>query len=116
MTIHLRAARCKQPASPHPQDGTTKVPSRPRSRVRRGVPIPTSVTLPVSTATRLRHLARRLHGLGERPIYEFLAEIVQGADIMARLECYAALDPDTVRALGGDELPNQLFVLDGDAR
>jgi hypothetical protein len=35
---------------------------------------------------------------------------------MVRLERYAALDPDTVRALGGDELPNQLFVIEGKPR
>jgi hypothetical protein len=82
----------------------------------RAEPILTSVSLPPATAVRLRRLARRLHGLGERPIYELLAEIVQGADIMVRLERYAALDPDTVRALGGDELPNQLFVIEGKPR
>jgi len=54
---------------------------------------------------RLRHLARRLWRLGERPTYEFLREVEAGADLVARLESYAALDPEIVAALGGRDLP-----------
>jgi hypothetical protein len=65
---------------------------------------PSSLTLPSSTAVRLRHLANHLHRLGPRPLYEILAEAVQGAPLIERLERYALLDPETVRALGGDTL------------
>jgi hypothetical protein len=40
-----------------------------------------------------------------------LAEIAQGAQILPRLETYAALDADVVRALGGRDLPPQLFLV-----
>jgi hypothetical protein len=66
---------------------------------------PSSITLPSSTALRLRYLASRLHELGPRPTFEFLAEALQGAPILDRLEAYGRLDPETVRALGADALP-----------
>jgi hypothetical protein len=53
---------------------------------------------------RLAHLARRLHRLGERPLYEFIREITAGADPIERLERYAALPSDFIAALGGDQL------------
>lgn len=54
---------------------------------------------------RLRHLARRLHELGERPLYEFIREVIAGRDPLERLEVYGRLDPAIVRALDGDRLP-----------
>ena len=54
---------------------------------------------------RLRHLARRIHSLGPRPLYELLAELETGADLGERLERYAALPADFIRAFGGDVLP-----------
>jgi hypothetical protein len=42
---------------------------------------------------RLRLLAARLHSLGERPLFEYLAEIIAGADPVMRLEAYARLSP-----------------------
>jgi hypothetical protein len=66
---------------------------------------PTSATLPSSTALRLRRLAEHLHRLGPRPVFEFLAEVVQGAPPIERLERYAQLDPAMVGALGADTLP-----------
>jgi hypothetical protein len=64
---------------------------------------------------RLRHLAQRLHALGERPLYEFLREVAAGADLIARLECYAKLDPDIVASLGGDRFAG-LFAIAGGGR
>jgi hypothetical protein len=65
---------------------------------------------------RLQRLAARLHALGPRSTYELLRELAAGADLFIRLEVYARLDPDVVRALGGDVLPiDYLPVIDGDA-
>ncbi|MGP8193383.1 MAG: hypothetical protein ACLQLT_12270 [Methylovirgula sp.] len=55
---------------------------------------------------RLRLLARRLHRLGERPLYEYLRELSNGADLLERLERYAQLDRDFIAAAGGDKLPS----------
>jgi hypothetical protein len=59
---------------------------------------------PIALA-RLRRLADHLHTLGPRPIFEYLREIIAGADPVDRLERYAELDPEVIRALGGDRLP-----------
>ena len=55
---------------------------------------------------RLRRLARLLHLLGERPLYEWLREVIGGRDPVERLEVYAELDPDILAAIGGDRLPS----------
>ena len=39
---------------------------------------------------RLRHLARRLHALGERPLYELMRELVAGADPLPGSKLIAA--------------------------
>jgi hypothetical protein len=62
---------------------------------------------------RLRHLARRLHALGERPLYELMRELVAGADPVARLEVYCRIDPVILAALGGDVLPAMMTAIDG---
>jgi hypothetical protein len=54
---------------------------------------------------RLAHLARRIHTLGPRPLYELLREREAGAPLHERLEKYAALPADFIRELGGDRLP-----------
>lgn len=64
---------------------------------------------------RLRHLARRIHALGERPLFELLKELVSGADVAQRLEAFAALDPEILAALGGVALPPVLHSIDGGA-
>lgn len=65
---------------------------------------------------RLQYLAARLHALGPRSTYELFRELAAGADLFIRLEVYARLDPEIVRALGGDVLPiNCFLVLDADA-
>ncbi len=48
---------------------------------------------------RLRLLPRRLHRLGERPLYELFREIISGGDPVDRLECdRREFMPDTVIA------------------
>ena len=42
---------------------------------------------------RLRHLAARIHELGERPLYELFLELEHGADLHNTLELYAAASP-----------------------
>ena len=54
---------------------------------------------------RLRRLARHLHQLGERSVYELMREIIAGRDPVLRLEVYAQLDADIVEALGADRFP-----------
>jgi hypothetical protein len=65
---------------------------------------------------RLQYLARRLHALGERPLFEFLTEIERGADLLPTLERYAALSPNFIREHGGDRFAKpRLVVTDGGA-
>ncbi len=73
--------------------------------------IPTSVTIKSSIALRLRHLAGRVHQLGPRPLFELMCEIAGGADPLSRFEVYAGIDPDLVRALGGDQLAPTIFLV-----
>jgi hypothetical protein len=62
---------------------------------------------------RIRYLARHLHSLGPRPLAEYLAEIIAGADPLARLERYCELDPDLVHRLGADRMPPTHRVVGG---
>src|SRR5262245_16268725 len=74
-------------SAPHKADScSTWIPLR--AAAERVVP-PTSASLASSTALRLRYLANRLHQLGPRPLFELLAEAVQGAPLIERLERYA---------------------------
>jgi hypothetical protein len=70
------------------------------------------IFLPPPRATvpdaRLRRLARHLHQLGERSVYEILREIIGGRDPVLRLEVYAECDPDFFEAIGADKLPDTL--------
>jgi hypothetical protein len=71
---------------------------------------------PPIPAVRLRFLAEQIHGLGPRPLFELLAEIVSGAPSMERIERYARLSRehgDLIRANGGDQFPPRLFVVNG---
>jgi hypothetical protein len=66
----------------------------------------TSVTLASSIRLRVHALSRHLYQLGERPVFEWACEVIGGStDPLGRLEAYGRLDPDIVRALGGDALP-----------
>jgi hypothetical protein len=74
-------------------------------------PVPASARAPEPPRrtvrdARLRRLARHLHLLGERSVYELLREIIGGRDSVERLEVYARLDADIVAAIGGDRLPS----------
>ena len=62
---------------------------------------------------RLQYLAQRLHGLGERPLFHFLDEVERGEPLRQHLERYAQIDPDFVRALGGDKFAPALQVIEG---
>ncbi len=54
-------------------------------------------------------MVERVHNLGPRPLAELLAKIATATgrpDIVAdRLQAYARLDPDILRAVGGDIFP-----------
>jgi hypothetical protein len=64
-------------------------------------------------ATRVRFLATRICGLGERPLYELLRELDRGADLTAVLERYArlALVADVIHAHDGDYLQPPRVVM-----
>jgi hypothetical protein len=62
---------------------------------------------PALPRERLACLARRIHRLGERPLYELFRELASGAPLLPRLERYARLEADYgdfIRALSGDRL------------
>jgi hypothetical protein len=58
-------------------------------------------------ASRLQRLARQIHALGERPLYECLLELERGADLLPTLERYARLAPFAafIAENGGRDLP-----------
>ena len=64
---------------------------------------------------RFERLIERVHALGVRPLAEMLAEIAVATgrpDIVAdRVEAYARLDPEIVRAIGGDKFPPMALEL-----
>jgi hypothetical protein len=80
--------------------------ARDSDQLRQAIDFPRSIPL-----VRLQYLAARLHALGPRPTYELLRELAAGADLLNRLEVYARLDPDMVRALGADVLSIDYFYL-----
>jgi hypothetical protein len=49
-----------------------------------------------------RQDVRKLHRLGERPLYEFIRELERGAEVRATLETYAELPADLIKAYHGD--------------
>lgn len=55
--------------------------------------------------------AQHLHALGPRPLLNALIEAAAFGDVDAVLERYSALDPDLVRALGGDRFPHYLVTV-----
>jgi hypothetical protein len=64
---------------------------------------------------RRQRLVEHLHRLGPSPIGHFIreVEVSTGADVTARLERYAEIDPEFVRALGGDRFAPSLHCIDG---
>ena len=61
------------------------------------------------TGQRFERQIARVHALGVRPLAEMIAEIAtltgESALIADRVAAYARLDPEIVRALGGDRFP-----------
>jgi hypothetical protein len=59
----------------------------------------------------IRRQVEHLHRCGPRPLLEFLIELAaeigprRAKFLKARLEVYAAIDPDVVEALCGTEIP-----------
>ena len=89
--------------------------SRPTADRSRRCPQPTRPPLdgPLSDL-RFAGLVRHLHRLGPKPLSELLRELVGTddelqADTLFLLEKYGALDPEIVRALGGDAFPPSIF-------
>ena len=74
-------------------------------RGRRRPPVVSAMSAYAPAEARFRHLAEHLHRLGPRPTYELLREIAAGADVVERLERYAALTPEVVHAVGAEEMP-----------
>src|SRR5262249_23609724 len=80
-----------------------------RAGIRYAVPQPSTreyFKAQVQQRLRREHLIRQVHQLGARVMFEFVDELDRvhglGDDLDHRLERYAALDPEILRALGGD--------------
>ncbi len=62
---------------------------------------------------RFERMVERLHRLGPRPLAELLIEIARGTGqssfIAARLQAYAGLAPEIVRALRADQFPPRMI-------
>ena len=72
-------------------------------------PEPLSVVVDrIMRGVRRQRLFEQVYGLGPRPCLELLLEVHEGADLDKRLARYAALDSETIRALGGDQFPPSL--------
>jgi hypothetical protein len=63
---------------------------------------------------RRQRLVSHLHRLGPSLLGHFLREIEAGANVTERLDRYARLDPDFVRALGGDRFAPIVRLIDGE--
>ena len=63
---------------------------------------------------RLRRQRLVEHRLGPSPLGHSIREVedATGADVTARLERYAKIDPEFVRALGGDQFAPLVHVID----
>ncbi len=78
-----------------------------------GMSFPTSTTIPSSTGLRLRCLARRIHGLGPRTLYELMCALSTSATAMPVFEQFGALAiyGDVIEAYGGRDLPPTLTLI-----
>ncbi|MGB6711655.1 MAG: hypothetical protein WBE85_16245 [Methylocella sp.] len=65
---------------------------------------------------RRRRLVEHLHRLGPSPLGHFLNEVERGASVAETLELYRRIDPEFVRALGGDKFAPIVRVIDGERR
>ena len=65
---------------------------------------------------RVAYVARKIHGLGEHPLFELILELADGAPLLDRLERYASLPRDFIVGHCGDRLrPRQLVESSRDA-
>lgn len=62
---------------------------------------------------RRQRLVEHLHRLGPQPLFYVIREVEAGANVDATLLAYSEIDPDFVRALGGDRFPPAFHVSDG---
>jgi hypothetical protein len=64
---------------------------------------------------RLQHLARKVHGLGPRPLFEMFRELDSGGDFECVLERYARIAAlgEFISDLGGDQLPAPARLVGG---
>jgi hypothetical protein len=70
----------------------------------------TAATIASSMRPRLMHFARRIHALGEAPLYHLLVELsALSSASMERFEAYAGLPADFIEAYGGARLPPAVF-------
>jgi hypothetical protein len=68
---------------------------------------------------RLERQVKEIHGLGAYPLFHLLTQIINGAPPPPRIERYARLSRERgqfIRAHGGDQFPDRLFVVDGDSK
>jgi hypothetical protein len=65
---------------------------------------------------RRQRLVQHLHRLGPAPLGHFLREIEAGAAIPEHLERYSRIDPEFIRAYGGDRFAPSLWPIDGGRR
>jgi hypothetical protein len=65
----------------------------------------TAATVASSTKPRLMHYARRIHALGEGPLFYLICEMSSSPAALAAFEQYAALPANFIEALGGRALP-----------
>ena len=69
----------------------------------------TATTAQALAGPRFEHMVERVHGFGPRSLAEMIVEIAtatgQPALITDRLQAYAGLDPEIIRAFGGDRFP-----------
>jgi hypothetical protein len=68
---------------------------------------------PALARLRRQRLVEHLHRLGPAPLGHFLREVENGANIPDHLERYSRIDPDFVRALGGDRYAPLLHAING---
>jgi hypothetical protein len=75
-------------------------------------PVRNASKIPLS---RLRYLARKVHGLGKRSLFEMFRELDSGGDLQCVLERYARLAPlgEFISHLGGDQLPPPARLVGG---
>jgi hypothetical protein len=58
-------------------------------------------------------LVEHLHKLGPAPLGYFLREVKNGASVTDHLERYSRIDPEFVRALGGDRYAPVFHAVEG---